>query len=61
MRAARKSTQSIGAIANRADVGALALVRLRPPPVFDSQYTDIVSDSYGGTVVIPEDGEDLVP
>lgn len=53
--------EAIGALAHRAGVGALALVRLRPPPVFESQYSGVVAESYGGTILIPEDGEDLVP
>lgn len=55
------SFASAGAIARRAAVGTLVLVRLRPPPVYDFQITSIVDDQYGGRILIPEDGDEITP
>ncbi len=49
--------EDAGALATRAGVRGLVLTRLRPPPVFQSQYRNLVSESFRGAVVIPEDGE----
>ena len=51
----------VGDLARRAGVGTLALVRLRPPPVFDLQITSVVSDTFQGRIVIPSDGDELKP
>ncbi len=51
--------ESIGAVARRANVQSLALVRLRPPPVFDAQITGIVGNDYDGSVIIADDGDSL--
>ncbi len=53
--------ESIGELAQRAQVGTLVLVRLRPPPVYDVQITMIVNDSYDGEIVIADDGDELTP
>jgi hypothetical protein len=37
------------------------LVRLRPPPFFAIQISMIVSESYDGRILIPEDGDSLTP
>ncbi len=51
------SLHDIGAIAERAQVGTLALVRLRPPPLFDFQFERVVAETYSGRVVIAADGD----
>jgi ribonuclease BN (tRNA processing enzyme) len=51
----------VGALAARAGVGTLVLVRLRPPPVYDLQITSLVDDSYAGRIVIADDGEEITP
>ena len=48
-------------LAERARVAALALVRLRPPPVFALQLTSRVDDHYAGRVLVPDDGDELRP
>ncbi len=54
--------EDIGAIANRAEVGAVVLTRLRPPPVFDFQYENLVARSFGrGPVFVAADGESFTP
>ena len=55
------SFEAAGAIARRAGVDTLVLVRLRPPPVFDFQITSLVDDQYGGRILIPEDGDEITP
>jgi ribonuclease BN (tRNA processing enzyme) len=51
----------VGALAARAGVGALVLVRLRPPPVYDLQITSLVDDSFDGRILIPSDGDEITP
>jgi ribonuclease BN (tRNA processing enzyme) len=51
----------VGGLASRAGVGTLVLVRLRPPPVYDIQISSEVNDTFGGTIVIPDDGDVLTP
>ena len=48
------SIDDVGAIAERARVGTLVLVRLRPPPVYSFQLTSLVNDRFGGRIVIRE-------
>ena len=55
------SIMDVGDLASHAGVATLVLVRLRPPPFFRLQLTSLVSDSYSGSVVIPDDGDELVP
>ncbi len=50
--------EDIGDQARRAGVTALALVRLRPPPVFEVQVSGIVAEDFDGTILIPEDGDE---
>ena len=59
--AAHLRLEDVGGLAARARARGLALVRLRPPPVFPSQYRNLVGETYRGAVVIPEDGEVLTP
>lgn len=51
----------VGALAQRAGVETLVLVRLRPPPVYDLQITSLVDDTYSGRIVLPEDGDEITP
>ena len=51
----------VGALAARAGVGTLVLVRLRPPPVYDLQITSLVDDSFDGRILIPGDGDEITP
>jgi ribonuclease Z len=51
----------VGAIARRAGVGALVLVRLRPPPVYDLQVTMQVDDAFEGRIAIARDGDEFTP
>lgn len=50
----------VGAIATRAGVHTLVLVRLRPPPVLSLQYERLVARSFSGNVVIADDGDEIV-
>jgi ribonuclease Z len=50
-----------GAIARRAEVGALVLIRLRQPPVFDLQITSRVDDEFDGPIAIADDGQEFIP
>jgi ribonuclease BN (tRNA processing enzyme) len=51
----------VGALAARAGVESLVLVRLRPPPVYDLQITTLVDDQFSGRIVVAEDGEEITP
>jgi ribonuclease Z len=53
--------EDVGALAARAGVRRLALLRLRPPPVYDFQYRRIVARSFRGPVGIAADGDVLTP
>jgi ribonuclease Z len=53
--------EDVGALAARAGVGTLVLVRLRPPPVFDLQITSLVDDSFDGRIVIANDADEITP
>ncbi len=55
------SLAEVGALAGRAGVGALVLVRLRPPPVYDLQITSVIDDTFDGRIVIAQDGDELIP
>jgi ribonuclease Z len=55
------SLLDVGELASRARVKTLVLVRMRPPPFFDLQLKGLLDDHFGGTVVFPEDGEELTP
>jgi ribonuclease BN (tRNA processing enzyme) len=62
-RAAREHTAiaDVGALAQRAGVETLVLVRMRPPPVYDLQITSVVDDTFDGRIVIPDDGDEITP
>jgi ribonuclease Z len=53
--------EDVGALAARAGVKKLALVRLRPPPVFAYQYRRIVARSFRGPIHVADDGEAIRP
>jgi len=52
---------AVGGLASRAGVETLVLVRLRPPPIYDVQITSAVDDTFGGRIVVPEDGDEIRP
>jgi ribonuclease BN (tRNA processing enzyme) len=52
---------AVGALARRAGVETLALVRLRPPPVYDVQVTSVVEETFDGQVIIANDADELIP
>jgi ribonuclease BN (tRNA processing enzyme) len=57
-----QTIENIGALASRAEVRGLALVRVRPPPVFDfpyGGYRSLLAAKYRGRIFLPEDGEEL--
>jgi ribonuclease Z len=51
--------EAVGGLATRAGVKTLVLVRLRPPPVYDIQITSEIDDDFKGSIVIPEDGDEI--
>ncbi len=55
------SLTEVGGLAQRAGVGKLVLVRLRPPPVFARQFESRVAEDFAGQVVIAEDGAEIRP
>lgn len=55
------SILDVGALANRARIGTLVLVRLRPPPFFPLQVRMIVDDHFDGTIEVPSDGDSFNP
>ena len=60
-RALHVSINDIGGVATRARVDAIALVRLRPPPLYDFRFRAIVGHSFDGDVQVPEDGDVVWP
>ena len=55
------SLLDIGALATRANVGTLVLVKMRPPPMWDLQVTSHVSRTFSGRIVVAADGDEIVP
>jgi ribonuclease Z len=55
------SILDVGQLARQARIGTLVLTRMRPPPFYDIQVTSFVSKSFDGTILIPEDGDELLP
>jgi len=51
----------VGAIAQRAAVDTLVLVRMRPPPFYNWQITGTVGQTFEGDVVIASDGVEVSP
>ena len=60
-RAVHTQIEAVGALARRAEVAGLVLVRLRPPPFFAAQLRSIVAKEYGGEIYVPDDGDEIVP
>ena len=50
-----------GAIARRAGVGALVLIRMRQPAVLDYQITSRVDAEFGGRIAVAHDGDEFSP
>ena len=55
------SIDQVASLAQRAGIGSLVLVRLRPPPVYDFQITSLVNDRFGGRIAIAKDGDEFTP
>jgi ribonuclease BN (tRNA processing enzyme) len=53
--------ETIGLLAREMGVATLVLTRLRPPPVYDFQYSRIVKAEFDGRVVIAADGDEIIP
>ena len=54
--------EDAGRIGRNAEVYSIVLTRLRPPPVFDFQFENLVAETYrGGPVIVAEDGETITP
>lgn len=58
---AHNDLSEIAGVAERASVLALIVTRLRPPPLFDSQYEAPIEDRFNGRVVIAHDGNEFRP
>jgi ribonuclease Z len=57
--AQRTPLAEAGARAQRAGARTLALVRLRPPPLFDFQASRAAGAAYAGRILVPADGDEL--
>jgi ribonuclease BN (tRNA processing enzyme) len=55
------SFEEAGAIARRAGVGQLVLIRMRQPAVFDLQVTSRVDDAFDGKIAVAHDGDEFTP
>jgi ribonuclease BN (tRNA processing enzyme) len=55
------SPEAAGRLAQRARVATLALVRLRPPPVYAIQLTSRVDDHFAGRILVPDYGDEIRP
>jgi ribonuclease BN (tRNA processing enzyme) len=53
------ATEDVGALAQRAGVHTVVLVRLRPPPLFAFQYTQIVGKTFSGRALVAADGDEI--
>ena len=53
------SLRELAQVAQRAHALRLVLVRLRPPPLFDFQFDQVVGEHYDGSVVVGHDGDEL--
>lgn len=53
--------EEVGAIARRAGVNTLVLIRMRQPPVYDIQVTTRVDDTFDGHIAVAADGDEFVP
>ena len=57
--ALRTPLPEAGARARRAGARTLALVRLRPPPLFAFQASRAAAAAYAGEILVPEDGDEV--
>ncbi len=55
------SAATAARLAQKAGVGTLALVRLRPPPVYAIQLTRQIDDHFTGRILVPDDGDEIRP
>ena len=55
------SILEVGALAARAKVATLVLVRMRPPPFFPLQVTSLVGQDFDGEIAVPDDGAEFTP
>jgi ribonuclease BN (tRNA processing enzyme) len=53
------SLEGAGALAGRAGVATLVLVRLRPPPLFAWQFSHAAGRSFSGEVIVASDGDEI--
>ena len=54
--------EDVGAVATAAEAHSVLLTRLRPPPVFEFQYENLVAETFRrGPVFVAEDGEAVTP
>jgi ribonuclease BN (tRNA processing enzyme) len=53
------SLRELAGAARQARVGQLVRVRLRPPPLFDFQFEQVVAERYDGRVSVARDGDEL--
>lgn len=60
-RAMHTLIDAAGQLATDAQVERLVLVRLRPPPFFEIQMKRLVGNTFGGEILIPQDGELVFP
>lgn len=55
------SIVDVGQLATRAGVKVLVLVRTRPPPLYAFQARSVVGETFSGTILVPDDGDELQP
>lgn len=55
----RTPLATAGERAREAGVGGLALVRLRPPPLFGFQARSAAGEAFRGPIYVPDDGDEL--
>jgi ribonuclease BN (tRNA processing enzyme) len=55
------SIMDVGALAKRARVAKLGIVRMRPPPFYNIQVTGFINETFDGEIWIPKDGEEMEP
>lgn len=55
----RTPLETAGERARQAGVDSLALVRLRPPPLFAFQARDVAAKAFQGSILVPDDGDEV--
>ena len=54
--------EDVGAVATAAEAHSVVVTRLRPPPVFEFQYENLIGETFRrGPVFVAEDGEAITP